>query len=168
MTKVFLGLGSNMGDKVENIARAINFLQEKIINLVSAPLYDSKAWGVTEQPDFINTAVMGETELLPEELLFFVKAVEKHVGRVERYRWGPREIDVDILFYGDLIYQTEKLQIPHTGVQDRDSVLVPMMDLAPNFIHPVFQQTVAKLLAALPAEKRSITGLHNSGHFLLP
>lgn len=161
MTKVFLGLGSNMGDKVGNIARAINFLQEKIINLVAAPLYDSKAWGVTDQPDFINTAAMGETALSPEELLVFVKQVEKRVGRIERFRWGPREIDVDILFYGDLIYQTEKLQIPHIGVQDRDSVLVPLFNLAPDFRHPVLQRTVSQMLAALRVEKRSITGLHN-------
>ncbi len=156
MTKVFLGLGSNLGDKAAYIAKAINFLQEKINNLVSAPLYDSKAWGVTNQPDFINTVVMGETALSPEELLTFIKVVEQRVGRIERYRWGPREIDVDILFYGDQIYQTEKLQIPHAGVQDRDSVLVPICDLAPDLVHPVFQQIMSQLLAVLPAEKRSV------------
>jgi 2-amino-4-hydroxy-6-hydroxymethyldihydropteridine diphosphokinase len=161
MTQIFLGLGSNMGEKAENIAKAINFLQEKIINVSAAPLYDSKAWGVTDQPDFINTAVRGETELSPEELLTFVKAVEQRVGRIERYHWGPREIDIDILFYGDQIYQREKLQIPHAGVQDRDSVLVPMCDLAPNHMHPVSHQTMAQLLAVLPAELRSITGHHN-------
>lgn len=156
MTKIFLGLGSNMGDKTTHIKTAVKLLHEKIFNIEQASLYISQPWGVTEQPDFINTGIMGETRLEPEELLDFVKDVEKRVGRQESFRWGPREIDVDIIFYGDTIFKSKKLNIPHIGAHERDTVLVPLHDLDPEFIHPVFKKTVRQLLEIIPANKRSV------------
>src|SRR3989338_3450233 len=110
---VYLGLGTNVGDREKNLDRAVEFLGKKISALRRAPLYESKAVGFTDQANFLNTAVVGYTTLPPAELLQFCKQIEKDVGRVERFRWGPREIDIDILFYGDQIMESKALTIPH-------------------------------------------------------
>lgn len=156
MTKVYLGLGSNVGDREGYIEQAKKLLKEHVSNIESAPLYGSKAWGVTEQPDFINTAVCGDTALKPTELLKFIKDVEKRVGRVERFRWGPREIDVDIIFYGDLVYSSESLTIPHVGAHQRDTVLLPLIDLDPELVHPKFDKKLSELLQEIPQQERTI------------
>src|ERR1019366_6456645 len=101
MTVVYLALGSNVGDSAANIAEAIKLLGNSIESIKQAPLYASKAAGYTDQPDFVNTAVSGETSLNPEQLLSFVKDIEQQIGLINRFRWGPREIDIDIIFYGD-------------------------------------------------------------------
>ena len=97
---IFLALGSNVGDKISNIKKTINLLGSKVSEIESAPLYESKAIGYLDQANFINTVIKGETSLTPHELLKFIKEVEHEVGRVERFRWGPREIDIDIIFFG--------------------------------------------------------------------
>lgn len=142
MHKVFLGLGANVGDKKKNLEKAIEFLSEKIVNIQSSKFYETKPWGYKEQENFLNAAILGRTLLLPIELLKFVKDVETRVGRIERFRWGPREIDIDILFYEDLIYQDSNLQIPHPHLHKRDFVLKPLMDLDPNFVHPILKRTI--------------------------
>lgn len=156
MTKIFLGLGSNLGNKEEHIRKAIEELSKIFLNVKVAPLYISKAWGVTEQPDFINTAVSTETDLDPETLLTTIKEIEKSVGRVETFRWGPREIDIDIIFYGDKIYKSENLQIPHAGAHERDSVLIPLLALEPTYLHPIFNKSIEQLLSEIPQDSRSI------------
>lgn len=142
MHKVFLGLGANVGDKKKNLEKAIELLSEKIINIQSSKFYETEPWGYKEQDNFFNAAIRGKTPLLPIELLKFVKDVETRVGRIERFKWGPREIDIDILFYDDLIYKDSDLQIPHPHLHERDFVLKPLMDLDPNFIHPIFKKTI--------------------------
>lgn len=156
MIKIFLGLGSNLGNKEENINNAINELSKIIFNVKVAPLYISKAWGITDQPDFINTSVSGETDMKPVALLQFVKNVEEKVGRVETYRWGPREIDIDILLYGNQVYEDDTLQIPHAGLHERDTALVPLLELDAALIHPVLQKSMQQILNEFPADKRSI------------
>lgn len=156
MTKIFLGLGSNLGNKEENINTAITELSKIILNVKKAPLYISKAWGITDQPNFINTVVSGETDMEPQVLLKFVKNVEEKVGRVETFRWGPREIDIDILLYGELVYEDATLQIPHAGLHERDTALVPLLVLDTALIHPLLQKGIQQLLNELPNEKRSI------------
>ena len=146
MHKVFLALGANVGNRERNINLSIKLLKEKIKNVRLAPIYESKAVGYKDQANFLNTALLGFTALSPLELLDFIKKVEKKVGRIKRFKWGPREIDIDILFYENLIYKEDKLQIPHPRLHERDFVLQPLLDLEPQFEHPVFKKTVKKLL----------------------
>jgi len=155
-TVVFLALGSNVGDSRANINQAVRLLSEKVTNITEAPVYTSKAVGYTDQPDFYNTAVRGDTELTPIELLKFVKDVEAKVGRVVRFRWGPREIDIDIIFYGDQMLDSEVLTIPHPRFAERDFVLKPICDIDQSFIDPLSNKTVGELLKALPPTQLSI------------
>lgn len=154
--KVFLALGSNVGKSQQYIQKGIQLLAEKIREIKSTQVYTSKAVGYTDQPDFLNTVIMGETDLSPQDLLKFIKGIEKKVGRVERFRWGPREIDIDIIFYGKEIVNKPGLHIPHPRFSERDFVLKPLCDLDPDFIDPVSKQTIKELYTQLPASKHSI------------
>ncbi len=146
---IFLGLGANVGDKKKNLEEAIEKLREKIINIKISKFYETNPWGFVSQDKFLNAAIQGKTFLTPLELLNFVKSIEKKVGRVERFKWGPREIDIDILFYDDLIYKDESLVIPHPFIQERKFVLDPLMDLDPDFVHPVTKKTIREILNEL-------------------
>lgn len=154
--KVFLGLGANVGDRERNINSAIEFLQGKVHDIKVASIYESKPVGYKNQANFLNTALMGFTDLSPLELLNFIKQIEVKVGRVKRLRWGPREIDIDILFYEDLIYQDNSIQIPHPRLQERDFVLKPLLDLESKFIHPVFKKSLSDLYSKLETKELSI------------
>jgi len=109
-----------------------------------------------EQDNFINTAVGGETNLNPHDLFLFVKGIEKKIGRIKRFRFGPREIDIDILFYDNLVFKDKDIQIPHTSLHERDFVLQPLADLAPATKHPVLHKTVKELLENLPKDAHSV------------
>jgi 2-amino-4-hydroxy-6-hydroxymethyldihydropteridine diphosphokinase len=150
MTDIYLALGSNMGDSAALIDQAVKLLREKVSDIKQAPLYHSKAYGYTDQPDFFNTALFGQTELGPEELLEFVKEVEREVGRVKRFRWGPREIDIDIIFYGNETIDHPHLHIPHADFANRDFVLKPLCDLNPDFKDPRSKLSMKDLLNKLP------------------
>ena len=163
MKKIFLALGSNIGNRQENINQAIRFLSKEITDIKRAPIYESKAVGYEDQPDFLNTVISGYTDLSPEELLNFVKKVEKQTGRIKRFRWGPREIDIDIIFYGNLVIEKDNLIIPHPRIQERDFVLKPLCDLEPEFIHPVLKKTVLELLNNLK-EKSIIRKTSKTGN----
>lgn len=139
-----------MGDSQAILARATELLGAKIQHVERAPLYRSKAFGYTDQPDFINTVVRGETSLDVHKLLSFVKQIEQELGRVERFRWGPREIDIDIIFYGHEQIESADITVPHPGLRERSFVLQPLCDLAPEWVDPASGQTVEQLLAALP------------------
>jgi len=149
MHKVFLGLGSNVGDKIENIKKAIFLLRKNISDIQVAPFYISKAVGYENQENFINTVLKGYTLLSPLELLDFTRRVEKEIGRIYRFHWGPREIDIDILFFDDLVIDIENLKIPHPRLHERDFVLLPLKDLDENLIHPIFNKTVSELIEDL-------------------
>jgi len=146
---IFLGLGTNVGNKKKNLDKAIRKLKEKVSNIRVSKFYETEPWGYENQDKFLNAAVSGVTKLSPSELLQFVKQIEKEVGRVERFKWGPREIDIDILFYNDLMYEDSSLVIPHPFLHERKFVLEPLMDLDPNFIHPLFKQTISQLYEKL-------------------
>lgn len=145
LNRVFLGLGSNVGNRQKNLEEAIKILSQYIEITKKSKIYETKPVGVENQPDFLNMAIMGDTELDHLTLFKFIKDTEKKVGRIERYRWGPREIDIDILFFNDLIYESNFLQIPHPRLHERDFVLKPLMDLEPKFIHPVFKKSIEEL-----------------------
>ena len=145
MYTIFLGLGSNVGDKKKNLEKTVEKLREKILNINVSKFYETEPWGYTQQDKFLNAAIRGKTFLSPSQLLKFIKLIEKELGRVKRFKWGPREIDIDILFYDDLVHKDNFITIPHPFIQERKFVLEPLMDLDPNFIHPVFKQTVRQL-----------------------
>lgn len=153
---IFLALGSNVGDQEGQMNDAIKLLTSQVTHISRAPFYRSKPMGVTNQPDFVNMALKGSTILSPGELLTFVKAIEQQIGRVYRYRWGPREIDIDIIFYDNLIFKSETLEIPHPRAVERDFVLRPISDLDPTFVHPVFHKQVDELLTSLLPEDKVI------------
>ena len=102
------------------------------------------------QPDFLNLALELKSEVPPEELLKNLKNIEERLGRTSSTPWGPRHIDIDIIFYGDIIFESPTLIIPHPRMQDRKFVLIPLAEIAPQFIHPVYQKTVSRLLEECP------------------
>lgn len=153
---VFLALGSNVGDKKANLRKAIDLLRSYVSKIREAWVYETKPVGYEEQDNFANTVLTGQTDLTPRDLLTFVKSVEKDVGRIARFRWGPREIDIDILFYDDILFKDETLEIPHPRLHERDFVLVPLLELAPNLIHPVLKKTIQQIVDAFPQKNISI------------
>lgn len=150
MARVYIGIGSNLGDKEGNCRAAIERLLVKgvAVNKVSSP-YQTKPWGVEEQPDFVNMAVEAETGIHPPELLAILKEIEKEMGRQDGLRWGPRLIDLDLLFYGDVVISGEGLTIPHPLLHKRDFVLLPLAEIAADFVHPVFKTTIGELAESL-------------------
>ena len=131
MHTIFLALGTNLGDREKNIKEALKLLKEKVIGMKLASIYESKPQGRINQGNFLNSALKGKTSLSPQELLHFVKGIERKMGRVDRGINGPREIDIDILFYDDIVLDTPDLKIPHPRISERDFVLRPLLDLAP-------------------------------------
>jgi 2-amino-4-hydroxy-6-hydroxymethyldihydropteridine diphosphokinase len=156
MHRIFLALGSNIEDRKQHIETAIVLLREKVHDIIVAPLYETTPRYFEDQQNFLNTVLSGVTDLEPRELLRFTQAVQQEVGRVERFRNGPREIDIDILFYDNLVYKDEELEIPHPRLQERDFVLQPFSDIDRDFSHPVLEKTIRALLDALPGEQRSV------------
>jgi 2-amino-4-hydroxy-6-hydroxymethyldihydropteridine diphosphokinase len=156
MHDIFLALGSNIDDRQQHIESAIGLLRENVHDVTVAPLYETRPRYFADQHNFLNTVLRGYSELDPQALLQFTQAVQKEVGRVERFRNGPREIDIDILFYDDVVYKDDALEIPHPRLQERDFVLQPFSDIDPDFCHPVLKKTIRALLAALPEEQRSV------------
>jgi 2-amino-4-hydroxy-6-hydroxymethyldihydropteridine diphosphokinase len=146
---VYLALGTNLGDRPGNLQDATAVLSPVVTVLERSPVYETQPWGMTDQPAFLNMAIKGDTHLGPLELLKHLKRMETRLGRLPAVRYGPRKIDIDILFYADLILDTPKLTIPHPSLHERAFVLIPLADLAPDLVHPVFGKTVRQLLAGV-------------------
>jgi len=144
---VFLALGSNLGDRLANLRAAVDALAPEVHVLAESRMYETPPWGYADQPAFLNMAVQAETDLAPEALLRRLKQIEVEVGRQPSFRYGPRQIDLDILFYDDLVLESDALTVPHPRLHERAFVLVPLVDLAPEWMHPVLGQSVARLLA---------------------
>lgn len=138
--QVFLALGSNLNDPIAQIKEAIQSLAQTVAGIQCAQLYQSKPLGPQDQPDFVNTVISGHTALTPNELLTKIQEIELQQQRVKTQHWGPRTIDIDILFYGNLRMNTPELTIPHKELFNRAFVTIPLLDLIPDGITPTGDQ----------------------------
>ncbi len=154
MTKiVYLGLGSNIGDRMRNLQAALDQLAGPALRVTRvSPAYETEPVEFTAQRWFLNLAAQVETELFPMQLLARIARVERALGRVRGVPKGPRTIDIDILFYGHSVVRSARLEIPHPGIAARRFVLVPLADLAPDLRHPVTRKTVREMLDAAPKQ----------------
>jgi 2-amino-4-hydroxy-6-hydroxymethyldihydropteridine diphosphokinase len=150
--QVFLALGTNIGDREANLCKARKALAPKVTIIKESPIYVTPPWGFEDQPEFLNQVLEVQTKMLPGRLLAYLKRIEKKMGRLETFRNGPRLIDLDILFYGQRVVKRSKLCIPHPRLHERAFVLVPLKDIAPEFVHPVLNVTVETMLAKINTE----------------
>jgi len=140
-----------MGDRETNLDRARNLIGEECGELKKiSSIYETAAWGKVDQPMFLNQSLEINTPLKPMTLLQQILEIEKQLGRTRHEKYGPRIIDIDILFYNDEIYNDSLLKVPHPALQYRRFALMPMNEIAPNFFHPVLKKTIAKLLEECP------------------
>jgi 2-amino-4-hydroxy-6-hydroxymethyldihydropteridine diphosphokinase len=151
----YIGIGSNLGNKVDQCERAISEIlkvdQHKL--LAKSPFFKTQPVGYTSQDCFVNGVIKIETDLEPFDLLRTLKTIESMLGRVKTFRWGPRSIDLDIIFFDDREIKTEELQIPHPLLHERRFVLIPLAEIDPGLIHPVLKKTVQELLENLKQDQ---------------
>ncbi|HUP04750.1 MAG TPA: 2-amino-4-hydroxy-6-hydroxymethyldihydropteridine diphosphokinase [Bryobacteraceae bacterium] len=148
--KIYLGLGSNLGDRESNLRQALAGLAPAVRALRVSPVYETEPLDYLDQGWFLNLAVEAETALTPMELLTHIAGIEEAMGRVRAIPKGPRVIDIDILLYGDSVIETPKLQVPHPGMAGRRFVLQPLADLAPGLRHPGTKKTIREMLEEAP------------------
>ena len=150
MNKVYLAFGSNIGESMKTIESAFTLLEQNQMKITNkSSIYETEPYGYKDQPNFVNGVVEVETELTCREVLKNILDIELKLGRVRTIHWGPRVIDLDIIFYNDEIYCEQDLIVPHPDLQNRDFVLKPMNDLCPEFIHPILKKSVKEMLLAL-------------------
>jgi 2-amino-4-hydroxy-6-hydroxymethyldihydropteridine diphosphokinase len=146
MAIVYLSLGSNLGDREKNLKKAIELIEKQgILVRKRSSLYETEPWGATNQPQFLNMVLEAETELAPKALLGVLKDVEAGMGREESYRWGPRIADLDILLYNHIIVNEDVLKIPHPFMHEREFVLRPLHEIAPDVTHPQLKVSIREL-----------------------
>lgn len=151
MATTFILLGSNQGDRKQFLAEARRQLNAAAGSIPKeSAVYETAAWGLHDQPAFLNQVLQLETSLRPEVLLTEIHRIEKSLGRVRQVKWAARVIDIDILYFDDQVIQTPRLHIPHPHLQDRRFTLLPLVEIAPDWVHPVFHKTNRQLLAECP------------------
>ena len=147
MNEIYLQLGSNIGDRLDNLDQSIKIITERIGNVLEkSSVYESTPWGVENQRNFLNQVIFVKSNFDPYTILDLVLQIEKDMGRIRIEKWGERIIDIDILFIDDLIIESENLCIPHEFIAKRKFVLQPMCEIAPGFIHPKLNKTISQLL----------------------
>ena len=148
---VYLALGTNLGNRLENLKQAIAALPPQMDVKAKSSVYETPPWGYEDQPKFLNQVVKATTYLDPQPLLKHLKRLEVALGRQESFRNGPRLIDLDLLFYDDLVLNSEALTLPHPRLHERGFVLLPLMDIAPDLVHPVTKKSVRDMVAQIDA-----------------
>ncbi|MDR1482175.1 MAG: 2-amino-4-hydroxy-6-hydroxymethyldihydropteridine diphosphokinase [Synergistaceae bacterium] len=147
MNRAAIGLGSNKGDRLANIRTAASMVGERVGALTAASgVFETPPWGVALQPRFLNACVIAEADMNPAGLLSKLKEIENDMGRLKRGKWGPREIDLDILLFDDIQMNEPDLIIPHQYMHERPFVLLPLSEIAPDWIHPTSGMSVSELL----------------------
>ena len=150
-TNVYLLLGSNLGDRIGNLSYARQEISRDAGQIITtSSLYKTAAWGTSEQPDFYNQVIKIQSQLSPEELLATTLKIEEKAGRLRMEKWGPRTLDIDILFFGSTVLESNNLVIPHREIQNRKFTLLPLDEIASDFMHPVLKATVHQLLMDCP------------------
>jgi 2-amino-4-hydroxy-6-hydroxymethyldihydropteridine diphosphokinase len=151
MNNAYLSLGSNEGNRKQWLNRALTLLAERCGTIQQqSPIYETAAWGITDQAAFLNMVVHVHTSLTPNELLKQILSIEIELGRQREVKWGPRTLDIDILLFNDAVIDTPELRVPHPFLQERRFTLVPLAAIAANIIHPVFHKTIRELLVDCP------------------
>jgi len=151
MNEVYLSLGSNEGDRVMWLQKAIDLLNAVCGTITKkSSVYETAAWGINNQPDFLNMAVQLATDKKPTELLACILNVETQLGRQRTIKWGPRTLDIDVLLYNTEVIETPELTIPHSFLHQRLFTLLPLAEIAPEYIHPKLNKTITELLADCP------------------
>jgi 2-amino-4-hydroxy-6-hydroxymethyldihydropteridine diphosphokinase len=151
MSKVYLLLGSNEGDKLRWLRKGVSAINRQCgdIPLISA-IYQTGAWGLEDQEDFYNLVLELHTDLTPHQLLEQIQLIEEDLGRQRKIKWGPRSLDIDILFFDDLILNDPQLKIPHPFLKQRRFTLAPLEEIAPHLIHPIDRKSIRQLLLECP------------------
>ncbi|MCD6010591.1 MAG: 2-amino-4-hydroxy-6-hydroxymethyldihydropteridine pyrophosphokinae [Flavipsychrobacter sp.] len=151
MNNAYLLLGSNQGDRTGWLQQAMNMLAEKCGTIAQkSSVYETAAWGITDQPAFLNMVIHLQTVLSPTELLTQIQQIETTLGRQRDIKWGQRTLDIDILLYNDAVVDLPELVIPHPYMQERRFTLAPLAEIAPHYMHPKLNKTITELLAACP------------------
>ena len=153
MPNVYLLLGGNLGDRILYLQQARESIDRRVGSITrTSNVYETAAWGKTDQPTFLNQVLEVHTTLSPEEVLQSINAIEHELGRIRQEHWGARVIDIDILFYDDLVQQTQRLTIPHPQLHLRRFTLMPLAEIAPDQVHPVLGKSITQLLESCPDE----------------
>lgn len=146
MNRVYIAFGSNMGDRYKAAEDAFTLIEKSEMKITKrSKIYETEPYGYTDQPAFINGALEVETELTCRQVLERLLSIELELGRVREFKWGPRIIDLDIIFFNDEIYDEEDLKVPHPDMHNRDFVIKPLNDICPDYIHPILKKCVAEL-----------------------
>lgn len=151
--KIYLALGSNLGDRSANLGNTISALPTEVDVLRQSPVYETPPWGYQDQPAYLNMVIEAQTDLPPVDLLVYLKGLEGQLGRLPTFHYGPRLIDIDILLYAGQVFSSPELVIPHPRMSERAFVLVPLADLAPNLQHPVGGATISEMLARVDSSQ---------------
>lgn len=144
---IYVLLGSNLGNREQNLSLALNKISTGVGRILAqSSIYQSEPWGISQQPQFLNQVAEVNSRNDPQQVLQKLLGIEIELGRERLEKWGPRTIDLDILFFNDRVIQTEKLIVPHPGLPMRRFALVPLCEIAPNFFHPLLEKTCQQLL----------------------
>lgn len=148
MNAAYLLIGGNLGNRVHNLAKARMNIENDLGAIIKvSSIYETASWGITEQPDFLNQVLLIQTKFSAEEIMQSILSIENKMGRIRTEKNASRIIDIDILFFNDEIINQKDLTIPHPEIQNRKFALIPLNEIAPHFLHPVFKQSIQNLLS---------------------